>query len=142
MTADWRDSLPVTFRPRWEARLGCSPLTGIRRGCTSTLLRQMLPRPHIDTCYATALSFCTHFPLKSKMPIPASDGKDDMQGSKTGMLSSKMSHLDAAMVIWRHSVTTQKCRTSALHCKPHLFWSAFFANMASDHVEAAYTLSG
>lgn len=58
------------------ARLGCSLLTGIRCGCTSTLLRQMLPRPRIETCSATASSFCTHFPLKSKMPIPTNDGKD------------------------------------------------------------------
>ncbi len=46
------------------------------------------------------------------------------------------------MAIWRHSVTTQKCRTSALHCKPHLFRFAFFANIASDHLEAVYILSG
>lgn len=50
--------------------------------------------------------------------------------------------LYTVMAIWRHSVTTQKCRTSALHCKPHLFRFAFFANIASDHLEAAYILSG
>lgn len=50
--------------------------------------------------------------------------------------------LYTVMAIWRHSVTTQKCRTSALHWKPHLFGFAFFANIASDHLEAAYILSG
>lgn len=50
--------------------------------------------------------------------------------------------LYTVMAIWRHSVTTQKCRTSALHCKPHLFRFAFFANIASDHLDAVYILSG
>lgn len=50
--------------------------------------------------------------------------------------------LHTVMAIWRHPVTTHKCRTSALHWKPHLFRFAFFANIASDHLESAYILSG
>lgn len=65
-----------------------------------------------------------------------------MWGSKEGDTQHKNGPcLYIAMAIWRHSVTTQKCRTSALHRKPHLFRFAFFANITSDHLEAAYILS-
>lgn len=63
-------------------------------------------------------------------------------GIKVGNTQHKNGRLYTVMAIWRHSVTTLKRRTSALHCWPHLFRFAFFANIASDHLEAAYILSG
>lgn len=50
---------------------------------------------------------------------------------------TKMPRLYPGMAVWRHSLTTQKCRTSALNRKPRLFKFAFFANMASDHSSAS-----
>lgn len=61
---------------------------------------------------------------------------------RRGRSAQKWPCLYTVMAIWRHPVTAQNCRTSALHRKPHLFRFAFFANIAFDRSEAAYILSG
>lgn len=52
-------------------------------------------------------------------------------------VSTKMPRFYPGMAVWRHSVTTHKCRSSALNLRPRLFKFAFFANMASDRSSAS-----
>lgn len=58
------------------------------------------------------------------------------------MQSAQKCAVPTRMAIWRHCVTTQKCRTWALNRKPRLFKFAFFANMASDHASASLYFVG